>query len=490
MPHEVDISSMDLERFRSVLPPARLEEFERGVEEARELLDGRVVWNVNSTAHGGGVVELLRPLIAYGRGAGVDARWIVIDGAPDFFTVTKRLHNRLHGALGDGGPLDEEARRIYEAVLAENVKELAGRVQEGDVVIVHDPQPAGMIESFRAAGASVIWRCHIGIDDPNDLVREAWAFLYPYVVKADVYVFSRQAFVWDGLDLDRTVVIHPSIDVFAPKNVDLDPETVQAVLHASGILADGIQAAPTFERQDGTPGRIERRAKMIEDEPLRDEMPVVLQVSRWDRLKDPLGVILGFADHVPEETGAHLVYAAPDVEAVADDPEGLEVLRDAIALRERLPEGARRRIHFASLPMDDDEENAIMVNALQRHARVVVQKSIAEGFGLTVAEAMWKARPVVASRVGGIQDQIVDGDTGLLLDDPRDLAAYGAAVNTLLADRPRAERMGERARERVRDKFISVRSLLDYLAVIRRILQQPAGAQEPEAVELAEKSRP
>jgi trehalose synthase len=478
MPHEVDISSMDPERFRSVLPPARFEDFEHGVEEARELLDGRVVWNVNSTAHGGGVVELLRPLIAYARGAGVDTRWIVIDGSPEFFAVTKRLHNRLHGALGDGGPLDEEARRIYEAALAENLKELAGRVREGDVVIVHDPQPAGMIETFRAAGASVIWRCHIGVEQPNDLVREAWAFLHPYVVKADVYVFSREAFVWDGLDRDRTVVIHPSIDVFAPKNVDLDPGAVQAVLRASGILADGEQPAPpTFERQDGTPGRIERRARMIEDQPLRDETPVVLQVSRWDRLKDPFGVIKGFADHVPEETGAHLVYAAPDVEAVADDPEGLEVLREAIALREGLPEPARRRIHFASLPMEDDDENAIMVNALQRHAHVVVQKSVAEGFGLTVAEAMWKARPVVASRVGGIQEQIVDGETGLLLDDPRDLAAYGAAVRELLTDRRRAEQMGERARERVRDKFISLRSLLDYLAVIRGL----AGPAQPGA---------
>jgi trehalose synthase len=472
MPHEVDISSMDPERFRSVLPPARLEEFERGVKEARELLDGRVVWNVNSTAHGGGVVELLRPLIAYARGAGVDARWIVIDGTPEFFTVTKRLHNRLHGALGDGGPLDDDTRRIYEDVLADNVRQLAGRVREGDVVIVHDPQPAGMIESFRAAGARVIWRCHIGIDDPNDLVREAWAFLYPYVVKADAYVFSRAGFVWDGLDRDRTVVIHPSIDVFAPKNADLDPEVVHAVLHACGIIADDEEpAAPTFDRQDGTPGRIERRAKMIEDQRLRDDTPVVLQVSRWDRLKDPLGVIRGFAEHVPEETGAHLVYAAPDVEAVADDPEGLLVLREAITLRERLAEGARRRVHFASLPMEDDDENAIMVNALQRHARVVVQKSIAEGFGLTGAEAMWKARPVVASRVGGIQDQIVDGETGLLLDDPRDLASYGAAVSALLTDRPRAEQLGERARERVRDRFTSVRSLLDYLAVIRGLVE-------------------
>jgi trehalose synthase len=121
--------------------------------------------------------------------------------------------------------------------------------------------------------------------------------------------------------------------------------------------------------------------------------------------------------------------------------------------------------------MEDDDENAMIVNALQRHARVVVQKSLAEGFGLTVAEAMWKARPVVASRVGGIQEQIVHGDTGLLLDDPRDLAAYGAAVTSLLADAPRAEQMGTRARERVRDKFTSARSLLDYLAVIRRLLE-------------------
>jgi trehalose synthase len=480
MPHEVDISSMDPGRFRSVLPPERVEEFERGVEEARELLDGRVVWNVNSTAHGGGVVELLRPLISYARGAGVDARWIVIDGTPEFFSLTKRLHNRLHGALGDGGPLDDDARRLYEHTLAENVKQLAGRVREGDVVIVHDPQPAGMIESFRAAGASVIWRCHIGIEHPNDLVREAWAFLHPYVVQADVYVFSLGAFVWEGLDRDRTAIIHPSIDAFGPKNIDMDSGTVDAVLHASGILTNGEPPAPpTFERRDGTPGRIERRAKMIEDQPLRGETPVVLQVSRWDRLKDPVGVIQGFAGHVPEDTGAHLVYAAPDVEAVADDPEGLEVLQEAIALRERLPEGPRSRIHFASLPMEDDDENAIMVNALQRHARVVVQKSLAEGFGLTVAEAMWKARPVVASRVGGIQEQIVDGDTGLLLDDPRDPAAFGAAVTGLLLDPPRAEQMGRRARERVRDKFISVRSLLDYLAVIRTLVG-PAGTRAPE----------
>src|SRR2546423_3736542 len=147
MPHEVDISPMDPGRFRPLLSPEALQAFDRGTEEPRGLLDGRVVWNVNSTAQGGGVVELLRPLVAYARGAGVDARWIAIDGTPEFFTITKRIHNRLHGAEGDGGALDDSARHLYEAVLEQNAMGVVPRVQEGDVVIVHDPQPAGLIRS-------------------------------------------------------------------------------------------------------------------------------------------------------------------------------------------------------------------------------------------------------------------------------------------------------------------------------------------------------
>jgi trehalose synthase len=198
--------------------------------------------------------------------------------------------------------------------------------------------------------------------------------------------------------------------------------------------------------------------------------PLVLQVSRWDALKDPLGVIRGFADHVPLEAGAHLAYAGPDVHGVADDPEGVRMLRKSVEECGRLPADVRRRIHIVMLPMDDLDENAVMVNALQRHAQVIAQKSIAEGFGLTVAEAMWKARPVVATRVGGIQDQVVDGETGILIDDAHDLAAFGAAITALLADADRAARMGEAARERVRENFVSVRSLLDYLALIRTLL--------------------
>jgi trehalose synthase len=468
MPETVEIAPVGADRLRAVLSDEQLADFMEGAEDARTLLDGRTVWNVNSTAKGGGVVELLRPLVGYARGIGIDCRWAVIGGNPEFFDVTKRLHNRLHGAEGDGRPLDDAARRVYEGALREEADGLAARIGPRDVVILHDPQTAGLVAPLRRTGARVVWRCHIGLDEPNRTVRDAWAFLHPYVESADAFVFSRSAFVWEHLDSHRIHVIAPSIDAFAPKNQDLDAGTVRAVLLAAGIVHDGEPpAGATFARQDGSPGRVTRQAEMIEDAPLGPDEPLVVQVSRWDELKDPLGVIRGFAEHVQ---GAHLVYAGPAVAAVADDPEGEQVLRSAQRLRERLPEEARRRVHLACLPMDDAEENAIIVNALQRHARVVVQKSLAEGFGLTVAEAMWKARPVVASRIGGIQDQIADGRCGVLLDDPADLPAFGAAVSDLLADTARAERMGDAAREQVRSGFLSSRSLLDYLRVVRAVL--------------------
>ena len=466
MLEHVNLSPVGPDRFRDILSPKLLAAFDAGLAEARDVLGARVVWNVNSTARGGGVAELLRPLVGYARGAGVDVRWAVIEGDAAFFEVTKRIHNRLHGAPGDGRPLDDQARRAYENTLARNTEELASLLRPGDVVILHDPQTAGMTDAVRAAGASVVWRCHVGLDVPNQYAREAWRFLHPYVEHADAYVFSRRAFVWDGLPDDRIHVIAPSIDAFSPKNQALDDETVAAVLNAARVVVNGRDRPATYRHQDGTPGRVDRDAQLFQDQPLRPEDAVVVQVSRWDALKDPLGVIEGFGAHVPD---AHLVYAGPAVEAVSDDPEGEQVLREAIAARDALPEQARRRVHLAALPMDDPDENAIIVNALQRHAAVVVQKSLAEGFGLTVAEAMWKGRPVVASRIGGIQDQIVDGDSGVLLDDPRDLDAFGAALRTLLADPPAAERIGERARERVRDEYLSARSLLQYLELIRAL---------------------
>jgi trehalose synthase len=206
-----------------------------------------------------------------------------------------------------------------------------------------------------------------------------------------------------------------------------------------------------------------------EDRRLDGARPIVCQVSRWDRLKDPVGVIEGLAASLPA-VDADLVLAGPAVAAVADDPEGLEVLDEVGAARSALPEAARSRVHLACLPMDDVEENAAIVNALQRRSDVVVQKSLAEGFGLTVAEAMWKRKPVVGSRVGGIQDQIVDGTSGVLIDDPTDLESFRDAVLGLLADPARARAVGQAARERVRDRFLGTAGLLRYLDLLERLL--------------------
>ncbi|SOC50521.1 trehalose synthase [Blastococcus aggregatus] len=454
---------LDAQTYRSVLDHARW---------ARELFAGRALWNVNSTARGGGVAEMVQSLLAYARGQGVDARWEVISGRPEFFTVTKRLHNFLHGAAGDGLALDDAAREVYEATTRANAEEFAGRVSPDDVVLLHDPQTAGMIPVLKALGVPVVWRCHVGIDRPGPVATQAWNFLRGYVRQADAYVFSRPQYVWADLDPARTVLIPPSIDAFSAKNQTLTDDTVEAVLAVGGLQQDGRHLAEAgFTRIDGSPGRVERRAEIDEGRPLTRTDPVVLQVSRWDRLKDPLGVISGFVQHVVPHTDAHLVYAGPSVEAVADDPEGQQVLDEARDLFARLPAAAQERVHLVSLPMADLEENAAMVNALQRRADVIVQKSIAEGFGLTVAEAMWKSRPVVASRIGGIQDQIEHPHSGLLVDDPADLAAYGSAVSGLVGDGARAAGIGRAGRLRVTANYLGTRSLVQYTELFGQLLK-------------------
>ena len=203
--------------------------------------------------------------------------------------------------------------------------------------------------------------------------------------------------------------------------------------------------------------------------PLPGSAPAVVQVSRWDRLKDPAGVLQAFADGIGPSTEAHLVLAGPSTAAVADDPEGPAVLAEVSSLANHMPDALRERIHLFSVPMDDLQENAAIVNALQRRADVVVQKSVAEGFGLTVAEAMWKARPVVASAVGGIQDQVVDGESGVLVE-PDDLDGFANAVAGLLGDPARAEWMGHNARERVRGAFLGARHLEQYVDLFEGVV--------------------
>jgi trehalose synthase len=469
---QVEVSPLPIERFAEVLTQQQEEHLKRTVARSQALLAGRVVWNVNSTAYGGGVAEMLRSLIAYSRAAGADARWLVMGGEPDFFRITKRIHNNLHGHGGDGGPLGELEGEIYEAVAAQTAAQLAELVQPGDIVLAHDPQTAGLVGPLVEMGAHVIWRAHIGLDLPNERARAAWSFLRPYVTPAAAYVFSRGAYAWEGLDPDRVEIIQPSIDPFSAKNQDLENGDVRSILATAGILEHDGPGRPVFMRHDGTPGRVDRQAQMVQDCALPLDVPVITQVSRWDRLKDPIGVMEGLVAHSHHPSGAHLVLAGPEPSAISDDPEGAGVLRECIARWEGLAPEVRERIHLALLPMSDAEENAAIVNALQRRSSVVVQKSLAEGFGLTVAEAMWKGRPVVGSRVGGIQDQIVDGESGVLVD-PRDIVGFGEAVRALVLDPERRERLGAAARARVRDEFLGVRHLTQYVDLFERVMGNP-----------------
>ena len=470
---EVPVSAISLERFRPVLGEGYAE-VEEAIERTEEVLGGRIVWHVNSTARGGGVAEMLQSLLAYGRGAGADLRWLTISGNPDFFRVTKRIHNHLHESPGDGGPLGAEEREIYERAQFEAADELTRLARKGDIVYIHDPQPAGLVSHVKSADVMVVWRCHIGIDHPGELARGAWEFLRRYVLDADAYVFSRQRFVWEGLDREKVWLVPPSIDVFSPKNQELEPGAVRSILAVAGVGAGDHFTEALFHRMDGSTSRVDRPAELDQDGPVPEGAPLVSQVSRWDRLKDPVGLLTAFADHVGVED-AHLLIAGPSVADVADDPEGADVLADVRGRRESLPADVRARIHLATLPMDDVEENAAMVNAIQRRSDVVVQKSLAEGFGLTVAEAMWKARPVVAGRVGGIQDQIVDCVSGVLVDDPADLAAVGRAIDRLLREPERAREIGTAAKQRVIDQFLGTRHLLQYLGLLTGLLAADSG---------------
>lgn len=468
----VHVATLPTARFEEVLDRPQWEMLDAANRHARDIFGDRRVWSINSTETGGGVAEMLQSLVAYARGAGVDARWSVIDGEPEFFSITKRIHHKLHGSAGDGGPLGPAEHEVYARVTRANGERLAGELLPGDVVLLHDPQTVGMIPVL-APGSDVhiVWRSHIGIDEPNEHVEQAWEFLLPYLGDTQALIFTRREYVPPQLEDRDLTIIPPSIDVFAQKNQPMTAEQVVSILATAGIVDAPAIAPPTYLHHDGREDRVERSAVMDEDERLTLADRIVLQVSRWDPLKDPLGVMEGFAAHVaPYVPDARLVLAGPSPEGVTDDPEGALVLEQVRAVRATLEPEVRRRVHLASLPMEDRSENAAIVNALQRRATIVVQKSLAEGFGLTVAEAMWKDRPVVASRVGGIQDQIVDGVSGVLLDDPRDLAAYGGAVAALLADSGLMARMGDAARERVRAEFLGSRHLIQYLALFARLI--------------------
>ncbi|MBS1211454.1 MAG: group 1 glycosyl transferase [Proteobacteria bacterium] len=373
------------------------------------LRNMRVV-HVNSTKVGGGVAEILEKLVPLMRELGIDTRWEIVIGNPDFYQCTKSFHNALQGKPVDIGP---ELLKRFEETNAGNAEQLREVLAEADVVFIHDPQPAPLLMHFPERKGKWIWRCHIDIQRPH---RPVWRYLRNFIAPYDASIFSLPSF---AQPLPHTqYIIPPSIDPLAEKNVELPDAEVQAALQR-------------FE--------------------IDPERPMVLQVSRFDRFKDPVGVIQAYRIAKGFLPSLQLVLAGG---GATDDPEGEAVLAEVRRYAE-----ADADLHVLLLPPDAHRT----INALQRGADLVIQKSLREGFGLTVTEALWKGKPVIGGDTGGIRLQVVDHHTGFLVNTPEGAALR---IRYLLHNKEKREEMGTKARAFVRDNFLSTRQLREYLALI------------------------
>ena len=427
-------------------------------------LEKRAVWNISSTAEGGGVAEMLQVLVGYTLGAGINVHWLVMSGDPEFFVITKRIHNQLHGSPGDGRELGVNDAAHYSRIAGANANGVLRFVQPGDVVLLHDPQSAGLAGPLAEAGVQVVWRCHVGDGHDNRWTEQAWAFLRPHLTACRAYVFSARVLVPSWMEESKVWIIRPSIDPFSPKNQEIDSEGVLRTLRRIGLLAGVERDDPaTFTRRDGTQDLVKRKVSLVSvgGVPLQANVPLVVQVSRWDRLKDMTGVMKGFAAGVVGRLDAQLALVGPSVHEVSDDPEDAAAFSECLSAWNELPIDVRRWIYLVTLPMDDVDENATMVNVIQRYATVIVQKSLAEGFGLTVTEAMWKSKAVIASDVGGLTTQIAPG-TAILLEDPSDLDAFGRSLFDLLAKPEAIGDLGRKAHQHVLEAFVGDEHLKRY----------------------------
>lgn len=403
------------------------------------------LWHVNTARQGGGVAEILDALTAQNQPGSLEHRRFVTTGGGQLFQATKRLHHRLHGV--DRGPLpDAEEHAAFEEFGVENAKRFLEQIEDGDAVLLHDPQTLPMASVIRAAGIHVTWRCHIGTPFANQVRDETWDYLSRFWPSDVDLIFSDASMVPPHAAGHRVDVIAPSIDPTAEKNRPMPVSEVARILAAAGLDGPGAGVSSAVEAySEGAPGAD----------------PIVVQVSRWDPLKDMGGVLRAFADSDLVEL-AHLVLCGPSPSGIADDPEAGTILADVVAQWEALPAPIRRRVHLLCPDLADQQGNARLVNALQRRASVVVQRSVQEGFGLTVTEAMLKGRPIVASRVGGIPAQITHGETGLLLDDPGDDEQFTGLVSRLLTDPVEAARLGDAAAVRAGEHFTTAREAADH----------------------------
>ncbi|MFD9441889.1 glycosyltransferase [Streptomyces sp. NPDC060006] len=433
----------DLAGFEVLIGPERTARLHTAAAALRESLGGGTLWHVNSTGAGGGVAEMLHTLLPLYRRLGMRARWAVVGGDTGFFTLAKRLGLALYGSTGDGGQLGPTERDAYLAALGGPGERLASLVRPGDVVLLHDHQTAGLVPRLARRGVRVYWRCHVGVDRPTEVSDRAWNLLAPLLDGAHGTLFSVPWHIPDRLRNGRAAVLAPFIAPFSAKNRPLDQATVRRALVRCGLRPD--DGTPAGPNGGGPPVQVTGEA------PPDPEEPLIAQVSRWDRLKDMHGVLAAVTDHVAD---GHLALVGPDPLGVPDDTEQALWFERCRAAWLRLPPAQRRRVTLVCLPMDDLVDNALLVNSIQRASTVVLQKSLAEGFGLTVTEAMWKARTVVAAGVGGIRAQVTHGRTGLLVDDPHDLPGFAELVISALHGGMDIDTLGERARQRVRADFL------------------------------------
>jgi trehalose synthase len=454
---------LPLQQYRERMKLASaVRELEREAGRRRPMLDGRIVWMVSSTTMGGGVAEMLRPILSMLREVGVRVEWLVMrPREAAFFPLTKRLHNLLHG-VGDPR-LERPERELYDRVSAEGAAELGKIVGRRDVLVVHDPQPLGIGARLkRALGITAVWRCHVGLDEETVATRAAWAFLRDDAVAYDHSIFSAAEYIPPYLDGSA---IPPGLDPLSAKNCDISPHQLVQVLCRAGLMPAQPTVQPPFERQaqrlreDGTFGRADDIGLLYR--------PAVVQISRWDRLKGWPPLLEGFARLKRRSRDrrislARLVLAGPDPLGVSDDPEAVEVLTEMSRRWRELPE--REDVALLVLPLQSRVENALMVNALQRSASLVVQNSLREGFGLTVTEAMWKGVPVLGTHACGIRHQIDDGADGRLLGNPEDPDEIAAVLGEMLTTD--LSEMGRAAERKVLERFLVFEQIVSWMQLL------------------------